>query len=125
MDSALTLIQISRDPTPCMAEAALAMVNMVVGLYYWLPCDTPRFVILDGNYNTWGVTWQPVVQPHLDVNHRQGRLGRRGVGHPHQELQQVEERHEAVWASLVIRWALGCLKLLLRTVAARTRYHAT
>ena len=37
-DSALTLLQISRDPTPCMAEAALAMVNTEVGLYYWLPC---------------------------------------------------------------------------------------
>ena len=27
-DSALTFLQISRDPTPCMAETALAMVNI-------------------------------------------------------------------------------------------------
>ena len=33
-----------------------------------------------------GVTRQPVVQPCLRVHHRQGRLGRRGVGHPHQEV---------------------------------------
>ena len=75
------------------AEAALVMVNIEVGLYYWLPCDTPCVVILDGNYSMWGVTWHPVVQPH----HCQGRLGRHGVGHPHQELQHVwEERHGAV-----------------------------
>ena len=30
------------------------------------------------NYNTWGVPWQPVVQPHLDVHHGQGRLGHAG-----------------------------------------------
>ena len=55
------------------------------------------------NYNTWGVPWQPVVQPHLDVYHRQGRLGRHGVGHPHQELQHMRaERPGAVWASLII-----------------------
>ena len=38
------------------AEAALEMVNIEVGLYYWLPCDTPHVVI--PNYNTWdwGVT---------------------------------------------------------------------
>ena len=35
-DSALTLLQISRDPTPCMAETALAMVNLEVGLDYSL-----------------------------------------------------------------------------------------
>ena len=57
------LLQISRDPTPCMAEAALAVVDTEARLYYWLPCDTPCVVILDGNYNTWGVPWQPVVQP--------------------------------------------------------------
>ena len=83
-----------------MAEAALAMVNTEAGLYYWLPWDTPHVVILDGNDNTWGVPWQPVVQPHLDVHHRQGRLGSHGVGHLHQELQHVGERHGAVWASL-------------------------
>ena len=88
MVSALTLLQISRDPTPCMAEVALAMVNIEVGLHHWLPCYTPHVVIR--NYNMWGVTWQSiVVQPHLDVHHRQGRLGRHGVGHPHQELQHV------------------------------------
>ena len=77
------------------AEAALAMVNTEAGLYYWLPWDAPRAVILEG------VPWQPVVQPHLHVHHRQGRLGHAGVGHPHQELQHVEERHGAVWASLI------------------------
>ena len=56
---------------------------------------------------THGLPWQPVVQPHLDVHHRQGRLGCRGVGHPHQELQHVRaERHGAVWASLVVTTTL-------------------
>ena len=54
------------------------MVNTEAGLYYWLPWDTPHVVILDGNYNTWGVTWQPVVQPRLRVHHGQGRLGHAG-----------------------------------------------
>ena len=95
-DSALTLPQISRDPTPCMAETALAMVNLEVVLDYWLPWDTHQ------NYSTWGVPWQPVVQPRLGVHHRQGSLGRHGVGHPHQELQHVRaERHGADWASLI------------------------
>ena len=60
------------------AEAALATVNTEVGLDYWLPCDTPRVVIPIKNYNMWGVTWQPVVQPRLDVHHGQGRLGHAG-----------------------------------------------
>ena len=55
------------------------------------------------NYNTWGVPWQPVVQPHLDVYHRQGRLGRHGVAHPHQELQHVWAEHlGADWIGLII-----------------------
>ena len=54
------------------AEAALALVNIEVGQYYWLPWDTPRAVIL------MGVPWQPVVQPHLRVHHGQGRLGHAG-----------------------------------------------
>ena len=54
------------------AETALAMVNIEVGLYYWLPCDTPHAVIL------MGVTWQPVVQLHLQVYHGQGCLGQAG-----------------------------------------------
>ena len=54
------------------AEAALAMVNIEVGLYYWLSCDTPCAVIL------MGVTWQPVEQPNLQVHHGQGRLGQAG-----------------------------------------------
>ena len=54
------------------AEAALALVNIKVGQYYWLPWDTPRAVIL------MGVPWQPVVQPHLRVHHGQGRLGHAG-----------------------------------------------
>ena len=33
------------------AVAALAMVNIEVGLYYWLPCDTPHVVIPIKNYN--------------------------------------------------------------------------
>ena len=39
-----------------MAEAALAMVNTEVGLYYWLPCDSlknyhvARAAILDGGH---------------------------------------------------------------------------
>ena len=86
-DSALTLPLISRDPTPCMAETAMAMVNLEVGLDYWLPWDTHQ------NYSTWGVPWQPVVQPHLDVYHRQGRLGHHVVVHPHQELQHVRAEH--------------------------------
>ena len=53
-----------------------------------------------------GVPWQPVVQPRLRVHCRQGRLGRRGVGRPHQEVQhlrhELAERHRAVWISLVI-----------------------
>ena len=44
-----------------------------------------------------GVTRQPVVQPRLRVHHRQGRLGRHGVGGPHQEVQRV--RHGAGGAS--------------------------
>ena len=84
------------------AEAALAMVNFEVGLYYWLPCDTPHVVSLDGNYNTWGVPWQPAVQPHLDVHYSQGCLGHHGVGHPHQELQHVRAEHlGADWIGLV------------------------
>ena len=95
-DSLLTLPLISRDPTPCKAETALAMVNLEVGLDYWLPWDTHQ------NYSTWGVPWQPVVQPHLDVYHRQGRLGRHGVGHPHQDLQHVRAEHlGADWIGLV------------------------
>ena len=54
------------------AEAALALVNIEVGQYYWLPWDTPRAVIL------MGVPWQSVVQPHLSVHHGQGRLGHAG-----------------------------------------------
>ena len=43
----------------------------------------------------------PVVQPHLDVYHRQGCLGRHGVGHPHQELQHVRAEHlGADWIGL-------------------------
>ena len=54
------------------------------------------------NYSTWGVPWQPVVQPHLQVHHRQGRLGRHGVGHPHLELQHVRAEHlGADWIGLV------------------------
>ena len=45
-----------------------------------------------------GVTRQPVVQPCLRVHHRQGR---RGVGHPHQELQRMAEHHGAVRIALV------------------------
>ena len=78
--------------------AALAMVNIEVGLYYWLPCDTPHVVILDGNYNTWGVTWQPVVQPHLLVHHGQGRLGHAGGW----ISGNLEERQGAVRPTFVV-----------------------
>ena len=74
------------------------MVNLEVVLDYWLPWDTPHVVILDGNYNTWGVTWQPVVQPHLRVHHGQGRLGHAGgwiSGNP-------EERQGAVRSTYVV-----------------------
>ena len=44
------LLLISRDPTPCKAETALTMVNLEVGLDYWLPGDphVARAAILDG-----------------------------------------------------------------------------
>ena len=51
-----------------------------------------------------GVLRQPVFQPCLRDHRRQGRLGSRGVGRCHQELQRVmelEERHCAVWITLV------------------------
>ena len=92
------LLQISRDPTPCMAEAALSMVNTEVGLDYWLPCDTPRVVIPIKNYNMWGVPWQPVVQPHLRVHHGQGRLGHAGGW----ISGNLEERQVAVRPTFVV-----------------------
>ena len=33
------VVQIKEFVTPAAAKAALAMVNMEVGLDYWLPCD--------------------------------------------------------------------------------------
>ena len=48
---------------------------------------------------------QPAVQPHLRVHCRQGRLGRRGVGRPHQEVQhlrhELAERHGGDWIGLL------------------------
>ena len=41
------------------------------------------------------VTRQPVVQPHLEVHHGQGRLGRHGVKEVQRVQHEVAERHGA------------------------------
>ena len=48
---------------------------------------------------------------HLDVYHRQGRLGRHGVGHPHLELQHVRAEHlGADWIGLVLTHILNTVQ---------------
>ena len=49
-----------------------------------------------------GVTRQPVVQPHLQVHHGQGRLGRHGVQEVQRVRHEVAERHGADCAALEI-----------------------
>ena len=49
-----------------------------------------------------GVTRQPVVQPHLQVHHGQGRLGRHGVQEVQRVRHEVAERHVADCTALVV-----------------------
>ena len=48
-----------------------------------------------------GVTRQPVVQPHLQVHHGQGRLGRHGVQEVQRVRHEVAERHGADCTALL------------------------
>ena len=48
-----------------------------------------------------GVTRQPVVQPHLQVHHGQGRLGRHGVQEVQRVRHELAERHGADWIGLI------------------------
>ena len=47
-----------------------------------------------------GVTRQPVVQPHLQVHHGQGHLGRHGVQEVQRVRHEVAERHGADFTAL-------------------------
>ena len=56
-----------------------------------------------------GVTRQPVVQPHLQVHHGQGHLGRHGVQEVQRVRHEVAERHGADCTALVINYVLRLL----------------
>ena len=80
------------------AKAALGLVNTEVELDYWLPVDPHQEL----QHMQEGVTRQPVVQPHLQVHHGQGRLGRHGVKEVQRVQHELAERHGDDWIGLVI-----------------------